>query len=158
MTTHTYATHLTWSGSTAAGYRTYPREHRAGGGAHGAAGSGAAQVTLSAAPEFRGDPALLNPEQLLVMAASSCQLLSFLGAAARAGVDVVGYDDDAHGVMPLDDAPARLTRIVLTPVVRVSAGTDHDVVRALVEQAHAACYVAHSLTADVHVAPTVVDA
>lgn len=150
MTTHTYATHVTWSGSTAAGYRSYPREHHADGGAGG--------VTLSAAPEFRGDPALLNPEQLLVMAASSCQLLAFLGAAARAGVDVVGYDDDAHGVMPLDDPPARLTRIALAPVIRVAAGTDHDLVRALVGQAHATCYVAHSLTADVHVTPTVVDA
>ncbi len=30
-----------------------------------------------------GDPALLNPEQLLLAAASSCQFLSFLAVAAR---------------------------------------------------------------------------
>ncbi|WP_456789173.1 OsmC family protein [Cellulomonas sp. P5_C5] len=146
MTTHTYTTLLDWSGSTGDGYRAYSRDHRA------------ESVPLSAAPEFRGDPNRLNPEQLLVMAASSCQLLSFLGEAARAGVDVVGYADNAEGTMPSESVPTRLTRIALTPVIRVSPGTDHDLVRALVEQAHERCYVAHSLTADVVVSPTVVDA
>ena len=146
MTTHTYATHLDWSGSTGDGYRAYSRDHRAG------------DLPLSAAPEFRGDASRLNPEQLLVMAASSCQLLSFLGAAARAGVDVVGYADDAEGIMPSESVPTRLTRITLTPVIRVAAGTDHDQVRSLVEEAHEQCYVAHSLTADVAVSPTVMDA
>ena len=150
MTTHTYTTHLDWSGSTGEGYRSYRREHHAAGGTQ--------RVALSAAPEFRGDATLLNPEQLLVMAASSCQLLSFLGAAARAGVDVVGYADDAEGVMPTGTSHPRLTRIALTPVVRVAPGTDHDLVRTLVEEAHDQCYVARSLTAEVSVDATVVDA
>ena len=93
-----------------------------------------------------------------MIAASSCQLLSFLGAAARAGVDVVGYADDAEGIMPSDSVPIRLTRLTLRPVIRVAPGTDHDRVRSLVEEAHSQCYVAHSLTADVAVSPTVVDA
>ena len=146
MTTHTYTTRLDWAGSTGDGYRAYSRDHHASG------------VQLSAAPEFRGDAARLNPEQLLVMAASSCQLLSFLGAAARAGVDVLGYTDAAEGIMPTGTLPVRLTRITLTPVIRVAPGTDRDLVRALVEQAHDQCYVAHSLTTDVSVSPTVVDA
>ena len=45
--------------------------------------------------ESKGDPAVLNPEQLLLMAASSCQMLWFLHLAAKARIDVVAYDDEA---------------------------------------------------------------
>ena len=47
--------------------------------------------------ESKGDPAILDPEQLLLMAASSCQMLWFLHLAAKARIDVVAYDDDAAG-------------------------------------------------------------
>jgi len=153
MTTHLYATHLDWSGSTGDGYRSYRRDHHAAGAQGNAPG-----VELSAAPEFRGDATRLNPEQLLVMAASSCQLLSFLAVAAQAGVDVITYTDDADGIMPSDPQPARLTQITLSPVIQVAPGTDHGLVRALMEQAHDQCYIAHSLTADITISPTVVDA
>ena len=46
--------------------------------------------------EAKGDPRQLNPEQLLVMAASSCQMLWFLHLAAKARIDVVEYEDDRH--------------------------------------------------------------
>lgn len=152
MTTHTYSTHLAWSGSTGAGYHAYPRRHRA-------LAPPAAEIPLSADPRFRGDAELVNPEQLLVMAASSCQLLSFLAVAARDGVDVVDYEDNAQGVMTTDGAePMRIERIELAPVVRVAAGTEHQRVLTLVERAHAECYIAHSLTGTVRVSATVVDA
>ena len=151
MTTSTYSTHLVWSGSTGAGYRTYSRTHRA-------VAPPAAEVALSADPHFRGDAALLNPEQLLVMAASSCQLLSFLAVAARAGVDVLGYEDDASGVMPHAHGRVALERIELAPVVRVAPGTDTERVLSLVQQAHEECYVANSLRTEVRVDATVLGA
>lgn len=151
MTEHEYRTHLVWQGTTGSGYRTYSRTHRA-------VAPPSDDVTLSADPHFRGDDSFLNPEQLVVMAASSCQLLSFLALAARRGVDVVDYEDDAHGVMPEDVSPAYITRIVLSPVVQVAPGTDHDVVHALVSEAHDGCYIANSLKSQVTVDATVVDA
>ncbi len=151
MTEHEYRTHLVWQGSTGAGYRTYSRTHRA-------VAPPSDDVTLSADPHFRGDETLLNPEQLVVMAASSCQLLSFLALAARRGVDVVDYEDDAYGVMADDLTPAHITRIVLSPVIQVTPGTNHDVVYALVSEAHDECYIANSLTSQVTVDTTVVDA
>jgi len=145
MTTHTYDTHLVWEGSTSAGYRGYPREHRASAPPDGP------EVSLSADPAFHGDSALLNPEQLVVMAASSCQLLSFLSVAAQHHIDVVGYVDEARGEMPTDDPPMRITTIVLSPVIRVAAGTEVGLVQRLVQQAHEACFVAQSLRTDVRV-------
>ena len=126
--------------------------------AAGHAASGHARSTgldLSSDPHFRGDPDLPNPEQLLVLAASSCQLLSFLAVAARGGVDVVGYEDDAMGEMPDDLVPQRITRIVLRPVVVVAHGTQGATVERMLHLAHDECYIANSLTTQVLVEPTV---
>lgn len=145
MTTHTFDTHLVWNGSTGAGYRAYPREHRASTPPEGP------EVMLSADPAFRGDSTLLNPEQLVVMAASSCLLLSFLAVAAQHHVDVVEYVDEARGEMPDDDPPMRITTIVLAPVIRVAAGTDVEFVQRLVRRAHEACFVAQSLRTTIRI-------
>ena len=71
--------------------------------------------------ESKGDPAVLNPEQLLVMAASSCQMLWFLHLAAKARIDVVAYEDEAEALMPEDEEPVRITEITLRPRITVTA-------------------------------------
>jgi organic hydroperoxide reductase OsmC/OhrA len=148
---HAYATSLRWEGSTGAGYDAYDRTHRVG------APPAAATLDLAADPAFRGDPALLNPEQLLVAAASSCQLLSFLAVAARARLDVVGYADEATAEMPEDDPPVRIVRIDLHPQI-VLADTDRprpapERLAHLVEVAHRECFIANSLRSEVVVHP-----
>jgi organic hydroperoxide reductase OsmC/OhrA len=146
---HRYTASCHWVGSTGLGYDRYDRTHAA------AAPPAELAPKLSADPAFRGDPELLNPEQLLVMAAASCQLLSFLALAAGARVDVTGYDDDAEGFMDESDEPARIQRIVLRPQIWVAAGTSEDRVLKLVEQAHRLCFVANSLKSEIEIEPTV---
>jgi len=104
--THRYAARLAWSGSTGEGYGHYTRAHEAS----CPPATHSQPLPLSADPTFNGDPAFLNPEQLLVLAASSCQLLSFLAVAARARIDVTDYEDDAEGEMPEDDPPLQIGR------------------------------------------------
>jgi organic hydroperoxide reductase OsmC/OhrA len=149
MSDHVYNTRLHWDGSTAAGIRGYSRDHVA------IAPPAVATVDLTADPAFRGSPDRLNPEQLVVMAASSCQMLSFLSLAARAGVEVTGYDDEATSHLDLTAKPARLGAIRLAVSVRVAPGTDPDLVRELAHQAHEECYVANSLAVPVEVDVTV---
>jgi organic hydroperoxide reductase OsmC/OhrA len=146
---HEYRAAVSWSGSTAEGYDTYTRTHQAG------SPPADQQLTLSSDPAFRGDPALLNPEQLLLQAAASCQLLSFLAVAARSRLDVVAYEDEADAVMPEADKPVRITRIVLRPHITVVEGPDEDRIRHLCQVAHRECFIANSLTTDVVVEPTV---
>jgi organic hydroperoxide reductase OsmC/OhrA len=146
---HRYTASCTWRGSTAAGYDAYERSHEA------TAPPAAATLQLSSDPAFRGDPALLNPEQLLVLAASSCQLLSFLAVAARARIDVIEYRDDAEGEMPEDDLPMRITRITLRPQIVVWEDVSEARVRHLVEVAHRECFIANSLTTEVVVEPDI---
>lgn len=146
---HIYRARCHWAGSTSRGYQHYRREHVA------AADPASDSLTLSADPEFLGRPDHLNPEQLLVIAASSCQLLSFLAVAARAGVDVLAYHDTAEGVMPDDGRPVSVTRIALRPRIVVAAGPTVERIHRLVELAHRHCYIANSLRTQVDVEPKV---
>lgn len=146
---HRYQAHCAWQGSTAAGYEEYDRSHRA------VTTPPTETLRLSSDSTFRGDSSLLNPEQLLVLAVSSCQLLSFLAVAARARVDVVEYDDDAEGEMPEAPRPVRITRITLRPRIVVRGPVTEERVRQLVEAGHRACFVANSLTTTVEVEPTI---
>lgn len=149
MPGHVYHARVQWSGSTAAGYRAYSRAHTA------YALPARQRLDLSADPHFHGDADLPNPEQLLVLAASSCQLLSFLALAARRHVDVLGYADDAEGLMPPDAVPQRITRITLRPSIRVSPDTDAAVVDRLVHEAHEQCYIANSLSSEIVIDATI---
>jgi organic hydroperoxide reductase OsmC/OhrA len=149
---HRFHATCAWEGSTGAGYEAYTRTHRA------TAPPAAASLTLASAPEFRGDPTQLNPEQLVVVAASSCQLLSFLAVAARARIDVLRYDDDAEGVMPADVDPMSITRITLHPRITIRGNVDDERLAHLCEIAHRECFIANSLRTEVVVEPTFVRA
>lgn len=146
---HRFRATCSWSGSTGMGYDAYRRTHT------GAAPPAAAQLELSSDPAFHGDPDLLNPEQLLVLAAASCQLLSFLAVAARARLDVVSYEDRADGVMDESTRPARITHITLRPHVAVRAPATEARVQTLMEVAHRECFIANSLNSRVLLEPTV---
>lgn len=146
--THEYKATVSWQGSTGAGYENYSRQHTV------TAPPAEASLTLSSDPAFRGDPALLTPEHLVVLAAASCQLLSFLAVAARARLDVIGYQDSAHAEMPEGNRPVHITRITLRPVIRVRAGATQERLLHLSEVAHRECYIANSLKTEVVVEPT----
>jgi peroxiredoxin-like protein len=142
---HHYHARCSWKGSTGAGYESYGRDHTAG------CAPARDQLVLSGDTAFGGNGDRLNPEQLLVAAASSCQLLSFLAVAARARIDVIAYEDHAEAEMPEEDLPVRMREIVLRPFIRLHRGPDAARVQKLVELAHRECYVANSLKTEVRV-------
>ena len=127
-------------------YEAYPRRH------HWKFGGGA-ELDGSSAPEYLGDAALPNPEEALVMALSSCHMLSFLAIAARKRLTVDSYDDEAVGHME-KNAEGRLavTKVELRPRVRFSgAAPSADELRKLHEQAHHVCFIANSVKTQVTV-------
>jgi organic hydroperoxide reductase OsmC/OhrA len=150
--THTYEAAVTWEGSTGSGYEFYSRTHEVN------CAPAEAGLTMSSDPAFRGDPRRLNPEQLLLASAASCQLLSFLAVAARARVEVVSYRDDAVAVMPEDDKPVRITAITLRPTIVVQGDASDDRILHLVEVAHRECFIANSLSTEITIEPEIVHA
>ena len=148
MDAHRYESRLQWRGSTGLGWDHYDREHAA------IAPPAEQEVRLTTG-ESQGDPAVLNPEQLVVMAASSCQMLFFLHLASKARIDVIEYVDEASGVMPLDDEPVRLTEITLRPRIVIAGDASEERVQKLVHTAHQHCYIANSLKSAVTLDPRV---
>ncbi len=146
---HRYRANCSWSGSTAVGYDRYDRDHLA------SAPPAVTELALSGDAAFGGDPARLNPEALVVSAASSCQLLSLLAVAARARVDVVDYRDEAVGTMDLDEPPARIGHIQLSPHITVRAPATVARLEHLCQVAHRECYIANSLRTTITVTPTI---
>jgi organic hydroperoxide reductase OsmC/OhrA len=145
---HRYEASTRWTGSTGLGWESYDR-------AHTATAPPAEQALTLTTGEDKGDPRQLNPEQLVLMAASSCQLLWFLHLAAKARIDVLDYVDGASAEMPEDDPPVRLTKITLRPKITLAKGPTEDRVLKLIHQAHEHCYIANSLRTEVTLEPRV---
>ena len=133
-----------WTGSTGAGWEHYDRTHSA------RAEPATQELTVTTA-EALGNPDHLNPEQLVLMAASSCQMLWFLHLAAKARIDVVAYDDRCEAEMPEN----RLTRVLLRPTITVRGEASEARVRQLCEIAHRECNIANSLSCPVELEPRV---
>ncbi len=117
--------------------------------------AGRPPLTFAPAPAFGGDPALLNPEELFLAALSSCQFLSTLALARRAGLEILSYEDSARATLGMADRRMRMTLAVLAPVLRVAAGTDLDRAREIVEKAHRRCFIANSVSCTVRIEPTI---
>jgi organic hydroperoxide reductase OsmC/OhrA len=146
---HHYHATCHWAGDTAMGYESFDRAHTS------SAPPASTELMLSADPAFLGHPQMLNPEQLLLVSASSCQLLSFLAIAARARVQVVEYDDHAEAQMPEDVKPMRLTKLILRPHIVVGPGVKEERILKLTEMAHKECYISNSLSTEIALEPTV---
>lgn len=153
MPTHHFTAHLTWRSAGRSAGR--PGATGPAAGTHQVAFEGRPPVEVSAAPQYRGDPSRLNPEELFVAAIASCQLLTYLALALRAGVTVLAYEDRPQGTLAIADRKMRMTEVLLRPAITVAADTDPAKARELVEAAHDGCFIANSVACAVRVEPTI---
>ncbi len=150
-TAHHFDCRLMWTGAEKGGttrYDAYSREARV-------EIDGKPPLPVSAAPPFLGDPTLHNPEDLLVAALSACHFLSYAALCARSGIEVVAYEDRAHGTMDRASGKTRFTEVVLRPRVTIAPGADVAKAHALHERAHAICFIASSVNFDVRNEPVI---
>jgi len=116
---------------------------------------GTRTLEMSSAPAFRGDPSRNNPEQLFVAALSACQTLTYLFLAAKNGIVVVAYVDEGEGWLERSSGTMRMSRVTLRPLIVLADGADANKARELVDQAHAQCFIANSVTTDVSIEPRI---
>lgn len=102
-------------------------------------------------PAPMSDPAAVDPEEALVAAASSCHMLFFLSIAAQRGFVVDDYRDHAVGYMEKNgEGNIAMTKIVLRPAITFSLTPPNGAeLSAIHHAAHAKCYIANSIKADV---------
>lgn len=97
----------------------------------------------------------VDPEEAFVAALASCHMLFFLAYAAKAGIVIDDYSDDAVGIMGKnDEGRMAMIRVTLRPKIRY-AGTapDRAAEMALHDKSHHACYIANSVKSEVVVEP-----
>lgn len=145
---HSYPLTLAWTGNTLDA--TYNRNGSV-------TNPGKHALAVSSAPEYAGDAARWNPEDLLGSALATCHMLTFLALCAKAKVEVVGYEDHAEALLDTVDKVTRITRVHLRPTIRVTRGTGMAKVVELFEKAHKYCFVANSVTCEVVMEPRVVE-
>jgi len=144
--THRFESLLRWTGASqgpTTDYKTYSRDYVV-------EIAGKPPLHGSAAPPFRGDGSLANPEDLLVAALSACHCLSYLAECAWGGVAVVDYLDRAQGTMAFVDGAMRFTEVILRPEVTIAPGASEERALALHGKASALCFIRNSVSFPVH--------
>jgi organic hydroperoxide reductase OsmC/OhrA len=111
----------------------------------------------SSVPVPYSDPAAVDPEEAFVAALSSCHMLWFLSIAAKNGLCVESYRDEAIGTLgPGPDGRLRMTSVALRPHV-VFLGDQvpsTEMVHAMHAEAHHECFIANSVTTELTTTPT----
>lgn len=114
-----------------------------------------ATVKASSAPTYFGDPAGVDPEEMLVAALSSCHMLTFLAVAAKSGYVVERYEDHPVGFLE-KNAEGRLavTRASLHPRIEFGGDKrpDAPTIERMHAKAHANCFIANSVRTVVTIA------
>jgi organic hydroperoxide reductase OsmC/OhrA len=121
---------------------------------------GGLSVPASASPHVvpasLADPGAVDPEEAFVAALSSCHMLWFLSIAAKRGIVINRYRDEAVGYLEKnEDGRLAMTRVVLRPRIdfsgdRMPTLNETDEMH---EQAHHACFIATSVRSTVSVEP-----
>ena len=113
---------------------------------------GGQRLTGSAAEAFLGSPEGVDPEEALVVALSSCHMLTLLAIAAKKGWTVESYDDDAEGTLGKNEAgKLALTHVTQRPRIIFAEGKtpDAEALQRLHHQAHENCFIANSVKTEV---------
>lgn len=97
----------------------------------------------------------VDPEEAFVAALASCHMLFFLYFAAKAGLVVDDYRDDAFGVMDKNsEGRMVMTKVHLRPAVHYAGPQpDRQQELSLHDKAHHACFLANSVKSEIIVTP-----
>lgn len=120
------------------------------------ASSGLPGLGFGSPPEFGGKPGLWGPETLLLGAAESCTLLTFLALSRRKGVQCSAYRSSAVGTLAADaEGVIRFTEIIVRPVVQVKSEADAEIVKAIFQDVPKRCFIGCSLKTEPRIELTV---
>ncbi len=116
---------------------------------------GKPEVEISSAPEFKGEPGLWSPEDLLVGAVESCLMLTFLALAQAKGLEPLSYESHAEGLLESLEGKYRITEITVEPTVMVRSEADLAAAREISSKVEANCFISNSTKAHVTFSPQV---
>ena len=110
----------------------------------------------SASPiPFDGPGDRWSPETLLVAAVGDCLILTFRAVARASGFVWNSLECDVTGTLDRVDRMTRFVAFDIRARLHVPSGTDPNRARQLLEKAERSCLISNSLSAQVHLVPTI---
>ena len=110
-------------------------------------------VRASAAVDFLGDAACVDPEAAFAASLSSCHALTFLAVASMGKLTVDSYRDEAVAFLEKDPETGKpvVTRVELRPVTVFADGVEvsREQLEALHHKAHEECFIANSVKTEI---------
>jgi organic hydroperoxide reductase OsmC/OhrA len=102
-------------------------------------------LNVSAAKSFKGDPALFNPEDLLLSSLVSCHLMSYLYVCSQKGIEILSYSDHAEATLEVfEDGSGRFIEVQLNPRVIIANADQIKEATDLHKKANQLCFIANS--------------
>ncbi len=114
---------------------------------------GKPEMDVGSPPEFKGEPGVWSPEELLVGALNACLMLTFVSLAQSKGIQFVAYESAAEGLLENVDGKYRITEVSVQPSIVLKTQADLDGARKIVSELEKNCFISNSITAEVKLAP-----
>lgn len=148
---HEYKCRIDWTGNRGDDTRTYRGYDRT----WDIVTPGKPTIHCSNDPLLGGDPALPNPEDLLLASLSACHMLWYLHLASSAKIVVHRYTDDPLGIGEVHpDGSGQFRSAVLRPNISVVPGTDLEKAATIHNDVHRYCFIARSVNFPISYEPT----
>ncbi len=114
---------------------------------------GKPSIVVGSPPEFKGEPGVWAPEELLVGSLNTCMMLTFLTLAQRQGLTPVGYESEAEGLLDNVEGKYHITEVTIRPRVTLKSEAELELARKSMESVDAHCFIANSINARITLTP-----
>jgi organic hydroperoxide reductase OsmC/OhrA len=115
---------------------------------------GKPEIEVGSPPEFKGEPGVWCPEELLVGAVNACLMLTFVSFAQSKGVQFLAYESTAEGLLENVDGKYRITEVSVQPSLVLKTQADLEAARAIMNEVEENCFISNSIKANVKLAPS----
>ncbi|HMC89683.1 MAG TPA: OsmC family protein [Gemmataceae bacterium] len=108
-------------------------------------------IIVGSPPEFKGEPNIWAPEELLVGSVNTCMMLTFLSLAESRGLTPAEYASEAEGLLEDIGGKYSFTEITVRPLISVKSEAAVEPTRKIMESAERHCFISNSVKAKVNV-------
>jgi organic hydroperoxide reductase OsmC/OhrA len=114
---------------------------------------GRPNIVVGSPPEFKGEPDIWAPEELLVGSLNTCMMLTFLTLAQAQGLTPVGYESETEGLLENVEVKYHISEVTVRPRVTFKGEAELEPARKAMESVEAHCFIANSINAAVMLIP-----
>lgn len=110
-------------------------------------------IIVGSPPEFKGEPNIWAPEELLVGSVNTCMMLTFLSLAQARGLIPAKYESEAEGLLEHVEGKYRITEVAVRPHITVRGEAELERAREIMKSAEAQCFISNSVKSKVRLIP-----